>query len=184
MIKLIIFDLDGVLVETKDLHYTALNQALIAHGVEEISYKDHISKYDGKSTRTKLATALELGLNVEADVRLFKNELWLGHNQPDYLVPKYFKQYGDRIWWHAKDIPTICYLLEKGVNCFFHNTDECTITSRGILWIYPEKTLVNNCVAVIKGETSYTKEQLLQCHGICSDSLKDIQLMIKGNREK
>ena len=28
MIKLVIFDLDGVLVETKDSHFHALNQAL------------------------------------------------------------------------------------------------------------------------------------------------------------
>ena len=29
MIKLIIFDLDGVLIEAKQLHYEALNDALI-----------------------------------------------------------------------------------------------------------------------------------------------------------
>lgn len=54
MIRLIIFDLDGVLVETKDLHFKALNSALANFGYDEISYKDHISIYDGKSTMTKL----------------------------------------------------------------------------------------------------------------------------------
>ena len=34
MIKLIIFDLDGVLVDAKKIHYTTLNKALL-----EIDYK-------------------------------------------------------------------------------------------------------------------------------------------------
>jgi len=55
MIKLIIFDLDGVLTESKDLHFDALNKALEHFGKETITYKDHISKFDGKPTRTKLA---------------------------------------------------------------------------------------------------------------------------------
>ena len=54
MIKLIIFDLDGVLTESKDIHFEALNRALLDFGEEPISYKDHISKFDGKPTRTKL----------------------------------------------------------------------------------------------------------------------------------
>jgi len=55
MIKLIIFDLDGVLVETKKLHYDALNKALRdVDSKYEISYQEHLSKYDGLSTYKKL----------------------------------------------------------------------------------------------------------------------------------
>ena len=55
MIKLIVFDLDGVLVETKQLHYDALNKAL--SDIDDkyvISFEEHLSKYDGLSTRKKL----------------------------------------------------------------------------------------------------------------------------------
>jgi len=52
MIRLIIFDLDGVLVETKHLHFDALNRAL---GKEyTISWSDHLSIYDGLKTNQKL----------------------------------------------------------------------------------------------------------------------------------
>jgi HAD superfamily hydrolase (TIGR01509 family) len=55
MIKLIVFDLDGVLVETKQLHYDALNKALSDVDVKYvISFEEHLSKYDGLSTRKKL----------------------------------------------------------------------------------------------------------------------------------
>ena len=49
-----IFDLDGVLVDTKDMHFEALNKALIEHNYPPISYEDHLSKYNGLPTLTKL----------------------------------------------------------------------------------------------------------------------------------
>jgi HAD superfamily hydrolase (TIGR01509 family) len=51
MIKLIIFDLDGVLVEAKEIHYNALNRAL---GEYSISWDEHLSIYDGLKTNQKL----------------------------------------------------------------------------------------------------------------------------------
>lgn len=55
MIKLIVFDLDGVLVETKKLHYDALNKALRDVDPKyEISYDEHLAKYDGLTTHKKL----------------------------------------------------------------------------------------------------------------------------------
>lgn len=55
MIKLIIFDLDGVLVDARELHYEALNAAL--KKVNEkyvINRPEHLSTYDGLPTRKKL----------------------------------------------------------------------------------------------------------------------------------
>ena len=50
--KLVIFDLDGVLIDSKDYHYDALNQAL---GEEyAISREEHVSIYDGLPTKAKL----------------------------------------------------------------------------------------------------------------------------------
>ena len=55
MIKAIIFDLDGVLVDTKKIHFIALNKALKKNGVKKIiSFKDHVHIYDGLPTKEKL----------------------------------------------------------------------------------------------------------------------------------
>jgi len=51
-IKLIIFDLDGVLVEAKNIHYQALNEALGKKYA--ISWNEHLSTYDGLKTTQKL----------------------------------------------------------------------------------------------------------------------------------
>ena len=51
MIKLVIFDLDGVLVEAKNIHFEAFNKAL---GKYAISWDEHLSIYDGLKTNQKL----------------------------------------------------------------------------------------------------------------------------------
>lgn len=68
MIKLIIFDLDGVLVSTKDLHYISLNKALSnIDSKYEISLKDHIERYDGLPTARKLKM-LSIDKNLPIDL--------------------------------------------------------------------------------------------------------------------
>lgn len=52
-IKAVIFDMDGVLIEAKDWHYEALNQALGLFGLE-ITRHEHLTTYDGLPTKDKL----------------------------------------------------------------------------------------------------------------------------------
>ena len=55
MIKLIIFDLDGVLIDSRELHYEALNSALVKIDPKYvIAREEHLSKYDGLNTTAKL----------------------------------------------------------------------------------------------------------------------------------
>jgi len=57
MNKLVIFDLDGVLMNSRELHYEALNRAIKqvtnSHNYI-ISREEHLSKYDGLNTTKKL----------------------------------------------------------------------------------------------------------------------------------
>lgn len=55
MAKIIIFDLDGVLIDSKDIHYNALNKALCDIDAKyKISFEDHIKIYNGLPTKEKL----------------------------------------------------------------------------------------------------------------------------------
>ncbi len=64
MIKFIVFDLDGVLVEAKSIHFDALNEAL---GEQyRIEWNEHLGKYDGLKTNQKLELLTkEKGLPTE-----------------------------------------------------------------------------------------------------------------------
>jgi beta-phosphoglucomutase len=52
-IKAVIFDMDGVLIDARDWHFEALNQALELFGFS-IDYREHLAKFDGLPTRDKL----------------------------------------------------------------------------------------------------------------------------------
>jgi len=70
MIKLILFDLDGVLVDAKDIHYQALNRALGKHFA--ITPEQHRNLYDGRKTREKLQMlTADKGLPVELHDEIF-----------------------------------------------------------------------------------------------------------------
>ena len=54
MIKLIIFDLDGVLIDSRDIHYITFNKALEDIAKISISREEHQARYDGHPTTYKL----------------------------------------------------------------------------------------------------------------------------------
>lgn len=62
IIKAVLFDMDGVLIEARDWHYDALNRALELFGMP-ISRFDHLINFDGLPTRQKLKMlTIERGL--------------------------------------------------------------------------------------------------------------------------
>lgn len=75
-VKLIIFDLDGVLCSTREAHFNALNQALYEVDPKYIITKEqHLSKYDGLSTAEKLNTlSVERGLPREKFESIWKRK--------------------------------------------------------------------------------------------------------------
>lgn len=73
MIKAVIFDMDGVLVEAKDWHYEALNRALKLFGYD-ISRDEHLTTYDGLPTSRKLEM-LTSQSGLPAGLHKFINEM-------------------------------------------------------------------------------------------------------------
>jgi len=85
-IKLIIFDLDGVLVEAKNIHYDALNEAL---GNEyAISWNEHLSTYDGLKTTQKLQMLSEKkGLPIDDHKTIWEDKQKLTLKKLSELTP-------------------------------------------------------------------------------------------------
>ena len=53
MYKAVLFDMDGVLIDARDWHFDALNDALRPFDYQ-ISLTDHQERFNGLSTRVKL----------------------------------------------------------------------------------------------------------------------------------
>jgi len=67
MLRLVMFDLDGVLVDACEWHRVALNEALKEVCGYEISLQDHYNTYNGIPTRVKLNKLSEQGVIDQAD---------------------------------------------------------------------------------------------------------------------
>lgn len=70
-LKLVIFDMDGVLVDACDWHKDAFNQALEELCGYKISDEEHYAEFNGLPTKTKLAKLAEKGI-VKEDKKLHK----------------------------------------------------------------------------------------------------------------
>lgn len=59
-IDAVVFDMDGVLIDARDWHFRALNDALEIFDAA-ITYEDHLNRFDGLPTKVKLHILTEEG---------------------------------------------------------------------------------------------------------------------------
>ena len=85
--KLVIFDLDGVLIESREMHYQSLNQALYKLDPKYvISREDHLSSYDGLNTTRKLEMLAEYkGLEKK-----YFDQIWQNKQKATFELIKQF----------------------------------------------------------------------------------------------
>lgn len=112
--------------------------------------------------------ALNEGFDVEVDVRYYKNNFYLGHDEPQFLVTYNFLT-NKKIWCHAKDPTAFEKLHELKCIYFWHNNDDYTLTSNGYIWTNIGKKLLSKSICVLPELSNY---ESLTCLGICSDFIK------------
>ena len=112
---------------------------------------------------------IELGFDVEIDVWYINKKLFLGHDEPQYEIEfKFLKN--KNLWCHAKNYNALEIMInEREINCFWHQNDDYTITSKGFMWCYPNIQLINNAIAVMPENTNYSLIDLQKCYAICTD---------------
>ena len=143
----------------------------------------HRGNIDGKKpTRENspdyILEAIELGYDVEVDVWYENGGLFLGHDKPEYETCITFLK-NKKLWCHCKNTKALEILIKNNVHCFFHKTDDVTLTSYGYIWVFPRKPLLNGSVCVLPEVADYAKEELEKCAGICSDNIQDYGEMAK-----
>lgn len=73
LIKAVLFDMDGVLIDAKEWHYEALNRALQLFGYQIRRY-EHLTSYDGLPTKKKLEM-LSRESDLPCELHKFINEM-------------------------------------------------------------------------------------------------------------
>lgn len=111
--------------------------------------------------------ALDLGYDVEVDVWEKNGELFLGHDQPQYLINKKFLE-NKKIWCHAKNSSALCALRNSRAHYYWHENDKYTLTSKGFVWVYPGEKILENSICVLP-KLSDIKKLPKNILGVCSD---------------
>lgn len=127
-IKLIIFDLDGVLVDARDLHYEALNRALGM--IDEkfiIKKEEHLSTFDGLNTTKKLnLLSKERGLPEK-----YHKIIWSQKQEETIKLISYFK-YDERLRDVLSKLKTDGYTIAVASNSI-RETVKTMLIKKGLL---------------------------------------------------
>jgi hypothetical protein len=120
---------------------------------------------------------LNMGFDCEVDVWRINNELFLGHDQPQYPISESFLAH-PQVWLHAKNVDALCYLSHHTTqyHFFWHEREAFVCTNRGFLWTYPGQILTPRSICVVP--ELYMPLQTtpkLVCYAICSDYVHEIR---------
>ena len=137
-------------------------------------YISHRGNIDGKNETLEnkpsyIDTTISNGYDVEVDVWWFDNQLWLGHDEPQYNVDfRWFRDRITKLWIHCKNVDAVIYFkeCEYEFNFFWHESDTITLTSLNNIWAYPGKQPIKNSISVMP---EIYDDDVTECLGICSD---------------
>ena len=128
-IKLVIFDLDGVLVDSRELHYEALNRALAEFDPKYvIGREEHLAQYDGLPTTAKLnMLSKEKGLPTALHDKVWKLK-----------QDKTFEVINDTFQYDNRLRSVLAELKRQGLQLFcasnsIYNTIKLMLLRKGVL---------------------------------------------------
>jgi hypothetical protein len=129
-----------------------------------------------ENTVAYINEALKQGYHCEIDICKFDGEhYYLGHDDPQESVSISWLR-DNNLWCHAKSFNALEAMIVHGIHCFFHNTDNYTITSRGWIWAYPGQPGGRYTIAVHPEKLKL--EELKNFSGLCSDNLDNYKYLL------
>jgi hypothetical protein len=145
----------------------------------------HRGNVDGKINELEnspnyIQNALNMGYDVEIDLWVINNKLFLGHDEPVHNVDvSWIILNNKKLWVHCKNVESISFLNKNynKLNYFWHENDTLTLTSKKYIWSYPCKQPILNSIAVMP---ELYNDDISKCIGICSDYIS--KYLIKRNK--
>lgn len=132
---------------------------------------------------TYIDEALDAGYSAEIDLRVNQNEksveLWLGHDGPQYQISLDWLQVRrNQLWIHCKNREALEFCLKERLHCFWHDTDDYTMTSYGYVWAYPGKQNVGQICILVMPELHHWPMNIIKQQkpfGVCSDFVEQLK---------
>lgn len=115
----------------------------------------------------------QYSMNVEVDLRVINGYFWLGHDEPQYKIDSdWLHMRSNFLWIHCKNVQALVTLINHpysyDLNYFWHDKDDFTLTSKGYIWAYPNRSIPLTAPAIsVMPEIHNT--QVNNFYGICTD---------------
>tara|TARA_R100001015_G_C4632698_1_gene196602 strand:+ start:3295 stop:3753 length:459 start_codon:yes stop_codon:yes gene_type:complete len=134
-----------------------------------ISHRGNLNGPDPRNENTisQIQKAKDNGFDVEVDVWWYKENFWLGHDEPEQKILKSFLTQGN-LWVHAKNLEAVKELQYVDTNWFWHENDKVTLTRRGNIWCFPGNE-VDGGIMVDNGPVPYGQAAKVKVQGVCTD---------------
>ena len=140
-----------------------------------ISHRGNINgPVDKKENRPSyIDCAIQLGYEVEVDLRFVNDEFWVGHDSPQYRIElSWMVLRKEKIWFHCKDQESAIKLLETNekFKFFCHKQDDFVLTSTGHIWVHDLNSKINDmCIIPLLSESDLFKCKNLKPGYVCTD---------------
>jgi len=124
--------------------------------------------------------AIQLGYDVEIDIRFLDDILWLGHDEPQYKVEiNWLLSRKEKIWVHCKNLEACSFLSrhKNDINYFSHSHDPVVLVSNGMTWVHDlSLKLDENCVIPLLSKEDIDLYQGTdKIHAVCTDDIFHIK---------
>lgn len=127
-----------------------------------------------------ILAAISEGFDVEIDVWVLDNDIFLGHDEPQYSVSLEFLQ-NPKLWCHAKNFAALTMMLRHRdtIHCFSHDNDKHVLSSKGHIMAFPGEQIDDQTICIMpeRCNRSYDKQILRNCLGICSDDIARYRIL-------
>lgn len=132
---------------------------------------------DKENNPLYIASALNLGFDVEVDVHFENGTFFLGHDEPVYATSEKFLK-NKHLWCHAKTLNAMLALKEIGANYFYHTDEDYILTSNEKIWttiLAPHSIFVSSELSELP---PYWPSMDLA--GVCSDYVENLRFQTEN----
>ena len=140
-----------------------------------ISHRGNISGVDfnRENSQSYIQEAIDLGYDVEIDVRYINDNFWLGHDEPEYKIElEWLLEREDSLWIHCKNFEVLSELIGTNLRIFYHLKEDYTIISDKHIWAHNLENVNDKCIIPLMTEDDVLNWSSVKVHGICSDYVR------------
>ena len=140
-----------------------------------ISHRGNINtvNLERENTKSYIQEAIDLGYDVEIDVRYADGKFWLGHDEPDYEVElEWLLERKNNLWIHCKNFESLTELVQTKLRVFYHQKEEYTIISDNNIWAHNIETADKKCIIPLLSQNEIENWIPTDVYGVCSDYIE------------